>query len=127
MRHLVGKIEAADAYILASPTNDYAVTALFKRFMERLIVYAYWPWGASAPKLRKKLATKRAIVITSSAAPALIGRLFFGSIKALKSSATMIGAKTVREVCIGLASKTRDARLGVSDARRIERAVQAVV
>jgi hypothetical protein len=95
--------------------------------MERLIVYAYWPWGAAAPKLRKKLATKRAIVITSSAAPALIGRLFFGSIKGLKSSATMIGAKPVRDVCIGLASKTRDARLGVSDARRIERAVRAVV
>ena len=127
MRDLVAKIEAADAYILASPTNVYAVTALFKRFMERLIVYAYWPWGAAAPKLRKKLATKRAIVITSSAAPALIGRLFFGSIKGLKSSATMIGAKPVRDVCIGLASKTRDARLGVSDARRIERAVQAVV
>ena len=39
----------------------------------------------------------------------------------------MIGAKPVRCVCIGLASKTRDARLGVSDARRVERAVQAVV
>ncbi len=127
MRDLVAKIEAADAYILASPTNVYAVTALFKGFMERLIVYAYWPWGAVAPKLRKKLATKRAIAITSSAAPALLGRLFFGSIKGLKSSATMIGAKPVRCVCIGLASKTRDARLGVSDARRVERAVQAVV
>ena len=75
MRDLVAKIEAADAYILASPTNVYAVTALFKRFMERLIVYAYWPWGAAAPKLRKKLATKRAIAITSSAAPVLLGRL----------------------------------------------------
>ena len=88
MRELVAKIEAADAFILASPTNVYAVTALFKRFMERLVVYAYWPWGAPAPKLRKSRATKRALVVTSSAAPALIGRLFFGSVKGLKAMAT---------------------------------------
>ena len=42
MRKLIDKIEAADGYILASPTNFYSVTALFKRFMERLLVYAYW-------------------------------------------------------------------------------------
>ena len=103
MRDLVAKIEAADAYILASPTNVYAVTALFKRFMERLIVYAYWPWGAAAPKLRKTRATKRAIVITSSAAPALIGRLFFGSVKGLKSDGDddrrEAGARRVHRSC----------------------------
>jgi multimeric flavodoxin WrbA len=38
MATLVGKIEAADAFILASPTNFYAATAVFKRFMERLVV-----------------------------------------------------------------------------------------
>ena len=126
MRELVAKIEAADGFILASPTNVYAVTALFKRFMERLVVYSYWPWGAPAPKLRKKPATKKALVITSSAAPALIGRLFFGSVKGLKATATLIGAKRVRDVCIGLAAKAPDARLGASDVRRIERAVAAM-
>jgi multimeric flavodoxin WrbA len=127
MRNLVAKIEAADAFILASPTNVYAVTALFKRFMERLIGYSYWPWGAPAPKLRKKRATKRALVITSSAAPALIGRLFFASVKGLKATATLIGAKPVRAVSIGLAARVPDARLSRSDAHRIERAVAAVV
>ena len=40
MKTLIDKIEQADAYILASPTNFGSVTAIFKRFMERLIVYA---------------------------------------------------------------------------------------
>ena len=47
MATLIQKIEAADGFVLASPTNFYTVTALFKRFMERLVVYAYWPWGAA--------------------------------------------------------------------------------
>ena len=127
MRELVAKIEAADAYILASPTNVYAVTALFKRFMERLVVYSYWPWGAPAPKLRKKRRTKKALVITSSAAPSLLGRLFFTSVRGLKATATMIGVKVVRDVWIGLAAGTPHARLGVSDVRRIERAMRLVV
>ena len=53
MAKLVDKIEQADSYVLAAPTNFSAVTALFKRFMERLSVYGYWPWGAMAPVFRK--------------------------------------------------------------------------
>ena len=41
MQELIDKIERADGYILASPTNFGSVTAIFKRFMERLAVYAY--------------------------------------------------------------------------------------
>ena len=41
MATLIQKIETADSFVLASPTNFYSVTALFKRFMERLLVYAY--------------------------------------------------------------------------------------
>ncbi len=40
MRDLIARIEATDALILASPTNFSLVTAVFKRFMERLVVYA---------------------------------------------------------------------------------------
>ena len=71
MRELVRRIEAADAYILASPTNVYATTALFRRFMERLIVYVDWPWGARAPRLRNKTPGKRALVIASAVAPSV--------------------------------------------------------
>ncbi len=68
MQELVAKIEGADAYILASPTNFSTVTALFKRIMERLAVYAYWPWEAYGPKFRKSSSKKKkALLIISSA------------------------------------------------------------
>ncbi|MEL7448668.1 MAG: flavodoxin family protein, partial [Pseudomonadota bacterium] len=53
MAELVETIEKADSIVLAAPTNFSAVTAVFKRFMERLAVYGYWPWGTIAPKFRK--------------------------------------------------------------------------
>ena len=46
MAKLIEKIEAADGYILAAPTNFSSVTALFKRFSERLDELATGP-GAS--------------------------------------------------------------------------------
>lgn len=105
MQELVDKIEAADGYILASPTNFYSVTAVFKRFLERLVVYAYWPWGMHAPKNRKEKATKRAILIASSAAPGIMGRLFYSTLKQLKITAKTIGAKPVGTAFIGLMSQ----------------------
>lgn len=120
MAALVRKIEAADCLVLASPTNFYSVTALFKRFMERLAVYAYWPWGRHAPKLRKK-ASKKVLVITSGAAPALVGRMFFSSLRQLKAAAKTVGGKPVG-LFIGLAAATPTSGLSASDARRIERA-----
>jgi multimeric flavodoxin WrbA len=53
MQDLIGKIERADCYILAAPANFGSVTAIFKRFMERLAVYAYWPWDMNEPPYRK--------------------------------------------------------------------------
>ncbi len=41
MQELINKIEERDSFILASPTNFGSVTAIFHRFMERLVVYAY--------------------------------------------------------------------------------------
>ena len=126
MQQLIEKIEAADGYILASPTNCFTVTALFKRFMERLVVYAYWPWGMKAPRLRKKRASKRALVITSSAAPAFAGRLFFSSVKLLKSTARSLGAKTRVALWIGLASDAPHVPLRARDAKRIAAAVESM-
>ncbi|WP_075187094.1 flavodoxin family protein [Teredinibacter haidensis] len=93
MALLIEKIESADAYILASPTNFGAVTAVFKRFMERLAVYTYWPWGKLAPTFRKAKAKKRpAILVTSSAAPALFARWSYSSVRELNDTAKVIGA-----------------------------------
>jgi multimeric flavodoxin WrbA len=116
MSDLVARIEAADGVIFASPTNCGAVTALFKRFMERLIVYAYWPWGQPAPKPRHSSARKPAVLVTSSAAPGVMGRLFFGTIGQLRQAAKMIGGR-VRGSCFnGLAASAPDRAL--SDRQR---------
>ncbi len=108
MQALVDKIEQADGYILASPTNFGSVTALYKRFMERLIVYAYWPWGANAPQFRKaNTPRKKSILLSSSAAPGVIGRIAYGTHKQLKMSAKVIGADTVGTLFTGFSGTER--------------------
>ena len=104
MRDLIAKIEAADVLILASPTNFSSVTAVFKRFMERLVVYAYWPWGKPTPQFRRKQPTKKALLIASSAAPGLLGRFAFSTLRQLKMTAKTVGAEPVGSVFIGLMS-----------------------
>ncbi len=106
MEELINKIERADGYILASPTNFGSVTAIYKRFLERLIVYAYWPWGVNSPKLRKEnVPKKKAILVSSCAAPGIIGRLMYETHKQLKKTAQIIGADTVSRLFIGLIAK----------------------
>lgn len=109
MAELIGKIEAADAYVLAAPTNFSSVTALFKRFAERLAVYGYWPWGKAAPVFRKdKTQKKPAIIISSCAAPGLMGRLTYNTNKSLRIAADTMGAKVVGSIVTGLISKERE-------------------
>jgi multimeric flavodoxin WrbA len=111
MRDLVRRIEDADGYILAAPTNLGSVTALFKRFMERLSVYAYWPWGRKAPEFRKAgKARKKALLVFSCAAPGLLGRMFFDTRKQLKMTAQTIGADPVGTLVVGLAAGGPEAR-----------------
>lgn len=52
LESIVGEIDRSDGVVLASPVNFYDVTAVFRRFMERLIGYSYWPWGLWIPMLR---------------------------------------------------------------------------
>jgi len=127
MRELVAKIEAADGFILASPTNFSSATAIYKRFMERLVVYAYWPWGAHGPTFRKKKASKPALLITSSAAPGLLGRMFYTTRKQLKMTAKTIGAKPVGSIFIGLMSQEQQPRLPEPVRERIRKAVGKLV
>ncbi len=120
MRELIAKIEAADGLVLASSTNFSSVTALFKRFMERLIVYAYWPWGAHAPRPRKTKAGKQAVLIASSAAPGWMGLVFSSTVRQLKKTAKIIGAKPVGSVCLGLMSRQEQPSLSARDRRRVQ-------
>ena len=102
MAELVARIERADAYVLAAPTNFGSVTAVFKRFMERLVVYAYWPDGQPYPRYRKANAPrKKALLVSSSGAPGLLGRWMFQSVSQLKMAAKVIGAEPVGSVFTG--------------------------
>ncbi len=112
MQNLVDRIERADAFVLASPTNLGSVTAVFKRFMERLAVYAYWPWGNNAPQFRKSGSlTKKAVLISSCAAPGFIGRWLYASHGQLKMTAKVIGANPVGSMFTGMIAKQPDPRL----------------
>lgn len=111
MTPLIAKIEAADALVLASPVNCGTVTALFKRFQERLVCFAYWPWGQPAPKMRHEHVTRPAVLITSSAMPGLMARLTTGILRSLKQTAETVGTKPVGSLSIGMAASRPDQRL----------------
>lgn len=102
MAAILDRIDASDGLILASPMNFGTVTALMKRFIERLVCYGYWPWGTGIPKQRIRRKTKRAVVVASSAAPAVLGRWLTGIIKLQKSVARLLGARKVETLFIGL-------------------------
>ena len=105
MHELIEKIEAADGYVFASPTNFSSATALFKRFSERLAPFGYWPWGALAPVFRKdKAAKKPAILVSSCGAPGILGRLSFMSLRELRIAARTIGARSRGSLLTGLVS-----------------------
>lgn len=106
MAELVRKIENADAFVFAAPTNFSSATALFKRFSERLAVYGYWPWGKAAPVFRRaKMRKKPVVIVSSCAAPGLLGRLTYVTNKNLRIAAKTIGGKVVGSMVTGMASK----------------------
>jgi multimeric flavodoxin WrbA len=112
MQDLIDKIERADGYILAAPTNFYSVTAIFKRFMERLVVYAYWSWDMNGPQFRKAQVTrKKALLVSSCAAPGIMGRWFFGTDKQLKMTAKTMGAEVVGSLFTGMIAKEQHPKL----------------
>ena len=128
MRALVERIEQADAYVIAAPTNFGSVTAVFKRFMERLIVYGYWPWGAMAPKMRKaKAPKKKALLISSCAAPGFLGQLLYTTPRQLKMAANTIGADPVGTFTAGLISHQPDARLPNKIQQRVRKLAARLV
>ncbi|MCF8474823.1 MAG: flavodoxin family protein [Emcibacter sp.] len=106
MEDLISRIEQASAYIIASPTNFGSVTAIFKRFMERLVVYAYWPWDNNFPEYRKDNSLrKKAVLVSSCAAPGFLGRWLYGTHKQLKMTARIIGADVVGTLFTGRIAK----------------------
>ena len=112
-------VDEAGGLVLASPTNCFNMTAIMRRFMERLVGYAYWPWNArSGPKMRVRKADKKAVTITSTACPAFIAKILMpGARKALKLTATTLGAKVQTSLFYGMVAKTPEATLREKDRR----------
>ncbi len=111
MRSILAQIEAADALVLGAPVNFFNVTAVFRRFMERLVVYAFWPWTAKGPAMRNPLKRKKAVLVTSAAMPSFLIRWATGAPRALKDTANILGAKTVGKLLIGFAAQKPEAEI----------------
>ena len=119
MAGILDKIDAADGLVLAAPTNFSNVNALTRRFMERLIVYGYWPWDAKIPKLRVKKPDKKAVTITAAGCPAFIARILMpGPPKALKIAAAMMGAKVTTSLYVGATAQAPDGTLTQKDRQK---------
>ncbi len=120
MPELIKEIESAEAYVIGAPVNVGNANALTQRFLERLVCYSYWPWGQAAPKMRKSAPAKTAVLITSSAMPALMGRFLTGSLRGLKLGVKMIGAKPVATIFIGLSAMHEKQALRKPTLRKIQ-------
>ena len=101
---ILAEIEAADAVVLASPVNYYNVTAIYRRFLERLIGCTYWPWGKSAPGMRSKPQRRKAVLVSAAGMPGFLIPLATGAPRALRLTAKMLEARPVGCLWVGLAS-----------------------
>jgi len=113
MDAILQEVDGADGLVLASPVNFSYVTAITKRFIERLVVYAYWPWGAKmGPKLRVKDRGKKAVAVTASACPGWLARVMMRApLTALKIAAWCMGAKVQKFLYFGLVAQSEGAKL----------------
>ena len=102
MSAILGEWKECDGLVLGAPVNFYNLTALTRKFMERLICFAYWPWGQNAPKWRSMKRNKRAVLITATAMPSFLGWIFTGAPRALRLMAKTMGAKPIQTIFAGL-------------------------
>ena len=98
---LLARLEAADAIVLAAPVNFGDVNAVTRRLLERMVGYGYWPEGQAAPKLRRRTG-QPALLVSSSAAPGWMTRLFARPLKTLRHMARTMGARPVGSLVLGL-------------------------
>ncbi|MDJ0619184.1 MAG: flavodoxin family protein [Calothrix sp. MO_192.B10] len=102
MESVLQDIESADSLVIGAPVNFGNVNALTRKFLERCVCYAYWPWDTPEPKMRDTTVRKKAVLVLSSAAPAWMTRWLTGALGALKDLAKMLGAKPIGVLWIGL-------------------------
>jgi multimeric flavodoxin WrbA len=118
---MLREIEAADAVVLASPVNYYNVTAIFRRFLERLLGFMYWPWGQNGPALRSKVRPRKAVLLAAAGMPGFLIPLATGAPRAVQLAAGMMGAKPVGKLWIGLTAGKPDYTLSERTRERARR------
>lgn len=101
MEDILRSIDSADFLIIGAPTNVGNTNALTRKFLERCVCFGYWPWGTNAPMLRNKTKTKKSILVSASGAPALIGKYFNGTLKALRILSDYLGAQPIGDIWVG--------------------------
>jgi multimeric flavodoxin WrbA len=125
MAEILDRLDATDALVIASPVNFFNITAVTRKFLERLLVYTYWPWGSAIPKFRITKRDKKAVLVTASAAPAWFGKLFYRqALGALKAMTQCLGAKVVARPYFGMVAQQLNSTLSKKD---LERAYSAGV
>jgi hypothetical protein len=100
-------------FVIGAPVNGFNVNAITRRFKERLVCLTYWQWGKGGYALRNKTWGKKAVLITSSAMPAIMGRFFTGAPRALRVIAETMGEKPVASLFAGLSAQKQ--KTDVSD------------
>jgi putative NADPH-quinone reductase len=121
MEAILTEIEAADAVVLGSPVSFYNATALFRRFLERLLGSVYWPWGQNMPRPRNKQLPRKAILVASAAMPGCLIPFATGTAKALRVAANSLGAKPVGNLWIGLVAQKPQPQLSARTLNRARR------
>lgn len=119
LESILAQVETADALVLASPVNHGNVTAITRLFLERLTGNGYWPWGQTAPVMRRQRLPRKAALVASCAMP--LGPmipLLTGTAWALRRMARLLGARPVESLWIGMAAMQPDVPLAEKQRKR---------
>ncbi len=126
MASILDKYELADGIVIGAPVNCFNLNALTRRFMERLVCLTWWPWGAKSYQVRQKDRGKRALLITSSAMPALMGQFFTGAPRALRIIAETMGARPIGMLFAGLSAAQKMPVVPAGMLRKAQKAGRAL-
>lgn len=101
MPDVLERIDAADGFVLAAPANVYTAHNVFTHFIVRLMKYArlHRVNGSAPPGARP------ALLISTSATPGLIGRLYYTTQPHLRATARALGAIPAGSVFIGMVAE----------------------
>ena len=102
---ILSEWETCDGLVVGAPVNFFNITAITRRFMERLVCFSYWPWGQLSPKMRTEDKRREAVLITAAAMPAFMGRVFTGAPRALWLIADTMGAKPIKRIFAGMSAR----------------------